>query len=367
MLRRYGPWAMGVLMGAGVATAQEPIPASSFAPPAGALSGPVPMDASAISHDPHGQGWLRRRALTDTLGANYELSHLRSEANPLHEPISEAPGVRYGCGPRGGRGFGGDPDAGAAADFQAANPWARTNVEKKLFILYQHATPYSTATKLTAGQYNGAQVGMEVLPWVLRDDDKRFTRFGWSAAFDYRDYRGNLGAIVQSELSGNNLAVAGGTSFGALLGGTWRTDFHFFGIRMSPNVTAGLDLDWASFRQAAPNAALLSSITLANQRPPNELPTVQPQVVGGPDFPWLTPQSTLPLAAGQSPLYSVQQFRSSDFSVGGYFKSMIDFPIRQHLNLGIGFDVRVLPGKAFLRDGDARKHIGLLLQIGGDF
>ena len=110
-----------------------------------------------------------------------------------------------------------------------------------------------------------------------------------------------------------------------------------------------------------------SSITLANQRPPNELPTVQPQVLGGPNFPWLTPQSTVPLAAGQSPLYSVQQFRSSDFTVGGYFKGMLDFPIRQHLNLGIGFDVRMLPGKAFLRDGDYRKHVGLLLQIGGDF
>ena len=361
MLRRYGPWAMAALVGS-AAVGQEPIPAGSLATPNLSAGSAPTLDPAAMAHDPHAPGWLRRRALSDPLGANAELREMRVEDNPLNLAACDAPGLRYGHGRTPLLGGG-----GAGADFQAANTWAWTNVEKKLFINYTHATPYSTASKLAYGPSDGAEIGVEVLPWVLRDDDRRFTRMGWTTAFDYRDYKGNRGAEILSTLSGNTLASAGGRGFSAIVAGTWRTDFRLFGMRMSPSLSAGLDFDTVSMRQTAVDPTVAASIASSTIRPPNELPIVQPTVLGGPNFPWLTPQSTLPLAAGASPLYVVKEFRYTDFAVGGYFKFMLDFPIKQHLNLGIGLDVRLVPGQALLNTGDYRKQIGLLFQLGGDF
>jgi hypothetical protein len=349
MLRRLGPLAVtiGSILGGGAASAQAPgLPAAS-APMAGGTHSAAPG------------GLLYDRGNFNALDV-YDQMRSQSRLLPASAP-GEKPSDMYlgggsaapaagsagcnDCGPggglRGGRGMGGNGDNGP--DFQCANTWRWTNFEHKLFLNYHYLTPLRTATKTAYGKANGATLGVEWLPWVVRDDERHFTRWGWITAFDYNAYTGERDDILRSELSGNILSSGGGNSWGFLLGPVWRSDFFLFGhFRMSPSLAAGVNFDWTTMRQAAP-------------------PVIPPAPIVRPDpQPTFTPGDTVFIR-------DIQKFKYTDFSIGGYARVLFDFPIRQNLNVGVGMDMRVVPTTTFVRNDEAKKFFGLILQITGEW
>ena len=246
-------------------------------------------------------------------------------------------------GGHGGHGGHGDADTGTGPDFDCANCWTGFNFEQKTFIAYHYLYPLRTATKSAYGRAHGATIGREWLPWISRDDERHFSRWGFLTAFDYNAYQGNRDVILQSELSGNVLSSAGGNGFGFLLGPTYRSDFFLFGhIRMSPSVSVGLDLNWVTMREAEPVVF-----------PP--APVVRPD-----------PQPTFISAEGAL-VRSIEKFKYTDFCWGAYGRVVFDFPIRQKLNFGVGMDLRTSKTETFVRNDEWRKHFGLILQLTGEW
>jgi len=359
---------IGSLLSAGPASAQLPAPYAE-APTTMPAMATMPGMATSPSSDltapvnhaaPTDPRIVRTHANFDPY-ATYDEIRSRANERPLWETPSEKPSDFYsgsGCadgkcgknkdghGLHGGGGLGGrddGKDTGTGPDFDCANCWRGLNFEHKIFADYHYLYPLRTATKVGYGIGNGATLGVEWLPWVARDDANHFSRWGWITAFDYTNWRGNRDTILVSEFSGNVLSSAGGNTFGMLLGPAYRTDFYFFGkIRVSPSISAGLDLNWTTMREAEPSVF-----------PP--APIIRPD-----------PQPTFTEANGAL-VRSVQKFKFTDFCWGPYGRVVFDFPIRQKLNLGIGMDLRISKTEMFVKNDEARKHFGLILQIAGEF
>jgi hypothetical protein len=367
MLRRLGPVALtiGSLLSAGSASAQGPLSIGDGMGTVPARSTSL-LDAAPVSHatPPAGSPLVQSTAAFNPYAVHDELK-ARANSSPLWSEPTSKPSDYYRCsdcvsgncgkhglsglkdklkglGGHGGLNGHGNGDFGTGPDFQCANCWSTFNFEHKTFVSYQYKEALRTATEVGYGQAHGATAGVEWLPWVYRDDARHFSRWGFLTAFDYNHYLGNSNAILQSELSGNVLSSASGNSFGGLFGPVWRSDIFLFGcIRMSPSISAGLDVNWVTMKEQAPAAF-----------PPP--PIVRPD-----------PQPTF--VPSDVTIRSIEEFKYTDFCVGGYGRVLFDFPVRQKLNLGFGMDLRISKTDTFVRRDEYRKHFGLILQVTGEF
>lgn len=204
------------------------------------------------------------------------------------------------------------------------NPNTSLSVEKRLFINYGAGNGHGRATRFGYGDYHSGQVGIEVLPWVIADSEHYFSRWGGTIMFDYMNYEGNRAGQL---LSLRSLTVASpfdGETFSCVFGPTYRTDFEFFGVKMSPNAMVGASLGWTRI-----NA----------QDPP-----------------------------GNPPVRQIQTFKFTGFDIGLYTRLLVDFPITSKLNFSIGTEFQFVPTDVMVRsDGDARKHLGLVLGFSSEF
>jgi hypothetical protein len=390
MLRRFGPLALslGSLLGP-AALAQAP----AQAPPAPYASMP---SAPAVEHASDRTGPVTPRSLIrDPENFNpYDVYYTMRAEHLKNGADHEKPSLRYidheegaapgvvagadagpgGCTTCGGRHLGlpglqgirgrfsnmcadarsalsceGWKDGVDCPDpqFQCANCYGWTNFEKKMFIQYHYLYPLRTASKVAYGESNGAMIGVEWLPWVIRDDERHFTRWGVITAFDYQNFNGNRTAIIQSLQSGNILSSSSGNAFGAIIAPVWRHDFFIFNHRFSPSMALGLSLDWVAMRETDPNSQ-----------------TPAPIAPGIPTVPEPFPNTGLPFT---NTVLQVDSFRYTDFCVGGYGKFMIDIPLHDKLNLGFGMDLRLVPSKVFLPNDGMRKHFGVIVQLSADF
>ena len=359
MLRRLGPVAMtiGSLLCAASASAQTLPAYTDGAATVPARSASL-IDAPPTSHATPPAGPIVGNPATFNPYSVHDELRSRHNQGPLWENPSGKVSDYYRCNDcvngncskhYGGKlkslfhSLGEDEPKDPGPDFQCANCWSTFNFEHKTFASYHYLGPLRTATKVGYGRAHGATVGTEWLPWVYRDDERHFSRWGFLTAFDYNYYQGNEATILQSEQSGNVLSSDGGNGFGALLGPVFRSDLYLFGcVRMSPTVSFGLDLNWVTMKE--------------------ELPTVVPPApVVRPD-----PQPTFTSAEGAF-IRSIETFKYTDFCIGGYFRVVFDFPITQKINVGWGMDARMSKTDAFVRRDDWRKHFGMILQVTGEF
>ena len=369
MLRRLGPMALtiGSLLSAGSASAQLPAPYAEGMSTMPAMATPASSDGAAPrSHAAPADDRLVRNASQFEPYSTFDEIRSRANQKPLWEDPEVKPSAFYkggacadgSCGHAGhlklglgglGRGLGGhggldgDKDTGTGPEFDSANCWTCLNFEHKTFLSYHYLEPLRTATKAGYGHAHGVTVGTEWLPWIARDDEHHFSRWGFLTAFDYNAYMGNRDVILQSELSGNVLSPSSGNGFGFLLGPTYRSDFFLFGhLRMSPSVSVGLDLNWVTMRETAPTV-------------------FPPAPITRPD-----PQPTFTTAEGAEVRF-IEKFKYTDFCWGAYGRVVFDFPIKQKLNIGFGMDMRASKTETFVRNDDWRKYFGLILQVTGEF
>ncbi|MFO0946146.1 MAG: hypothetical protein U1D30_09410 [Planctomycetota bacterium] len=214
------------------------------------------------------------------------------------------------------------PADNSHCDFECANCYGKIDIEKHLFYTYAHGNAEGDVTKNAYGDSHNGQVGLELLPWVLRDSPNFYSRWGVTTMFNYGNFQGNREIAFQSEKSGMQLTVNDGVSYGFVIGPSARADFELFHIRFSPNGMIGAAFDWTSVREIQPQGANL---------------------------------------------VFVDKFKFAGFDVGGYVRGMMDFPITQHINISVGMEYRFIPTDIMIDDGEFRKHLGFVIGLNHEF
>lgn len=242
-------------------------------------------------------------------------------------------GARHKSGTLGSRlrGVWSDPDRVPQEDkdychFGPANCWSCIDVEKRLFVTYSIDGPQGRATQLGYGGANSAQVGLEALPWVLRDSPNLYSRWGGSVLFLYSAFTGFDLGIIQSKLSGRQLTITGGDSYALAFGPTFRTDFEILGVRHSPNVTGGLLFDWVS----------------VDVGPPASVPPARY-------------------------IRRVDTFKQTGFDVGGFLRFMWDIGLTDYLSLSMGMQIKFAPSDVMIAEDEYRKHMGFVIGLTHEF
>ena len=233
-------------------------------------------------------------------------------------------------------------------NFLCANCYDRWNFEKRIFGAYVHSVAHGGVTETSYGDAHAGQAGIELLPYVIQDGSRSFTRFGGTIMFDYQNYEGSVpneafsfadravpSLTVQSLETGEVFTTDNGETFSLMLGPTWRTDFDMFGIRMSPNVTAGLSLDWTNID--------------GRQIPPVDN----------------TGQTIFGFA--QTGDRQIDRYKTTGFDAGGFVRAVWDFGITERINFGVGGQYRFTPTNVAVDDFETRKHIGVVLQFSTEF
>lgn len=207
-------------------------------------------------------------------------------------------------------------------DFECANCYSKIDIEKHLFYTYAHGSAEGNATQNAYGDSHNGQIGLELLPWVLRDSPNWYSRWGITTMFNYGNFQGNRDVAFQSRKSGMQLTVNDGVSYGVVIGPSVRADFELFHIRFSPNGMIGAAFDWTTVREIPPQG---------------------------------------------SNLVFIDQFKFADFGVGGYLRGMMDFPITQHIYISVGMEYRFIPTDVMINDDDFRKHLGFVIGLNHEF
>lgn len=311
--------AIGLMLASGAAWAQTPSTLSFHPNEASLLSSATSEDVpvgAMEQRDDQGGAVIPVKHCTscqfDAQGHWHEFKHKKIVANL---------GSRLRAGWSHRKDDEGDPD-NSYCDFECANCYGWIDVEKRIFFTYSYDSPNGTPTKFGYGSGNSAQVGVEVLPWVLRDSPNIYTRWGGTALFNYTGWDGFDGGYLQSNLSGRVLSVSYGTSYGFGVGPTWRTDFEIFGVRLSPNATVALFFDWTTMKPKEPI-----------------LPNVR----------------------------TIDEFRFAGFDVGGIIRAGLDIPITKSFNFVVLGQWKFVPTDVMTRNGDLRSHIGVVVGFNQEF
>lgn len=358
MLRRFGLQALTascMLAGALSLRADEPLYVPGSLPPT--ATGPQRGEqfAPATALLPDGSSYGAIQPATHCTSCSFDSYGYYDEAQQHHQRIGERYRKKFGgggegcdtCGAAdtGGQGFlrawaakhGGfseDPSRAqnrtnddAYNDFQCANCYGRWNFEKRLFYAYDYGKSLGLATRAAYDNDHGAQVGVELLPWVLTDGSFHYSRWGLMTLFDYRNYQGNRQFTLESraaQLKGISsfLTVNDAVTYSWVLGPMYRVDFEVCGIRMSPNVMAGMAFDWTSVHTREP--------------------------VG-------------------TELRRIGEFKHAGFDAGGYIRWMWDFAICDSINIGVGMDFKFTPTDVMVDHDDMRKHIGVIVALNHEF
>jgi hypothetical protein len=270
-------------------------------PPTGALPSDDSGMVAPASHQTH--------CAFDAYG-HYD--EIRSRAKQPKKRQWRRSRCRHGC-----------PDCGpdAPCDFECANCYSRWDIEKRLFVTYSHANALGAQTVETYGDSDGAQVGIELLPFIISDNQHYYSRFGLMAMFNYVNYEGSPDVTLQSRLSGNLLTIDDADTFGLAIGPVYRIDFEIAGIRLSPNAAVGLALDWTNVDE-------------------------------------ILPQGTI--------TRSVDRFKFTAFDAGAYIRMALDVGITETLNVSIGGDYKLVKTDAMI-DNDFRNHFGVVVGFSHEF
>lgn len=211
---------------------------------------------------------------------------------------------------------------GACQGYPCANCYAGWDIEKRVVINYVHGNASKPATRISVGDFDGGQLGVEFLPWVLQDGSEVFSRMGFTIMGQYSRLYGNHLSSTQSRLSGGLLNVDSGDMWSLIVAGTYRLDFDFLGVRFSPNALMGGTFDWID---------------------------VEPGHYGG------------------GIAKQVDFFNLTGFDCGFYARLMFDVGITEKINIGIGMDFRASHTDVMQDDHDLRKHTGLVLTMSHTF
>jgi hypothetical protein len=206
--------------------------------------------------------------------------------------------------------------------YECANCYSQWDCEKRLYIGYVNGAALKRSTRLAVNDFDGAQVGAEFLPWVCQDGSVFFARTGFTVMYQYSHFLGGSveGQIV-SRRSGGAVAIEDGTMHSLILAPTYRVDFDVFGVRLSPNASAGITFDWVKLDERAGT--------------------------GGRTV-------------------NVDAFKYTGFDAGFYSKLALDFGITEKINFSIGMDFRASQTDV-MQDDNLRKHMGFIIGMSHTF
>lgn len=239
-----------------------------------------------------------------------------SNVRKRHSPVSKR---LRGAQTTGG---GNCDDANGPCDFKAANPWGDWDFEKRFIAAFVSRNAHGGATQAAYGDSWGAQFGVEWLPWVLTDGSERYSRMGFTTLFEYANFEGGSNTTLQNRQTLNFLTIGDGVSYSFIVGPTYRVDFDFLGIRMSPSAMVGIDFEWTTLRERAPTSLNIRRI---------------------------------------------DDFKFSGFDAAFYTRLMWDYGITDNMTLGIGMDFKYVPTDVMVRSNEARKHTGFIVQLTHNF
>lgn len=319
MLRQVGMQALvcgAAFVWAGSATAQQPLYTSGHwtESPREAPTMPmsvVPSYGVARASDQVDTGPSAHQT-TCSFNAYSHFDETVSRARHDHRPLRHRGKQCNGCG---------EHSREDGCDFECANCYTRWDVEKRIFMTYSHGNAMGLTTSETYGDSHSAQVGAELLPFIISDNETCYTRWGLMSMFNYVNYEGNRNITLQSRLSGNLLTVDNADTFGLAIGPVLRTDFELFGVRLSPNAAVGLALDWTTIDEIRPQGSITRQ---------------------------------------------VDSFKFASFDAGAYIRMAMDFGITESLNFTVGGDYKLIKTDAMI-DNDFRNHFGVVVGFSHEF
>lgn len=212
--------------------------------------------------------------------------------------------------------------ASACDSYPCADCYSHWDVEKRIFLGYVNGNAMKPATRVSVNDFDGAQIAMEVLPWVLQDGSEVFSRWGFTAMYQYSNFYGSRFSQAQSDFSGGLASVDGGDMHSFVFGATYRIDFDMIWVRFSPNATIGGTMDWVDLDQIRGQGGFT---------------------------------------------YPVESFRWTGFDCGFYTRLMFDFGITESLNFGLGMDFRASSTDVMMDEDDLRKHMGFVIGLSHTF
>ncbi len=206
--------------------------------------------------------------------------------------------------------------------YECADCYSKWDCEKRLYIGYVNGAALKRSTRLSVNDFDGAQVGAEFLPWVCQDGSVFFARTGFTVMWQYSHFLGgSVEGQVVSRRSGGAFAIEDGTMHSLILAPTYRVDFDLFGVRLSPNASAGITFDWINLDEKSGT--------------------------GGRTV-------------------SVDAFKLTGFDAGFYSKLALDFGITEKINFSIGMDFRASQTDV-MQDDNLRKHMGFIIGMSHTF
>lgn len=213
-------------------------------------------------------------------------------------------------------------DGSACDGYPCADCYSHWDVEKRIFLGYVNGNAMKPATRVSVNDLDGAQIALEVLPWVLQDGSEVFSRWGFTAMYQYSNFYGSRFSQAQSQLSGGLASIDGGDMHSFVLGATYRIDFDLLWVRFSPNATIGGTFDWVDLDQKAAQGGF-------TQR--------------------------------------VESFKWTGFDGGFYARLMFDIGLTETFNLGLGMDFRASSTDVMMDNDDLRKHMGFVIGLSHTF
>lgn len=304
----------------GTATAPDLVTGVSPAPASEPLLIPFANNETAgtVSNEGAGAGAIVHGTSCDFDAYQYMAE---SKCRARSRPLRDRPHGLWNLFHGNGSGSNPDPDNGYC-DFECANCYGRIDVEKRLIFSFAAGNGQGRATRAAYGDDYSGQVGAEFLPCVIMDGSETYVRGGFTTMFNYSNFVGNRQNAMQSLRSNTQVTIDDGKSYGFVIGPTVRADFECFHIRMSPNATIAAAFDWTGLTGVSPRG---------------------------------------------TDVVRIDQFKFSGFDVGGYIRAMMDFPITQYTNIGVGMEYRFIPTDVMMMDNDYRKHLGIVIGLTQEF
>ena len=255
--------------------------------------------------------------------SSYDEASCSSKCGPMTEYKAHCrglPTLKGLCG----KGRLGSGDNSACDSAACSSCYAGWDIEKRIYAGYVYGGASGISTKVAVGNINGAQVGAEFLPLVLQDGSTVFSRLGFTVMWQYSALSGGVGGAgqIQSRLSGGRISTSGGEMNSIILAPTFRLDYEILGIRLSPNSTMGLTLDWI------------------NMTPTNP-------------------------AGGTT--RTVDTFHFTGFDAGYYGKWAFDIGLSEKINFSIGMDYRSSATAVLQQNNDWRNHLGIVIGMSHTF
>jgi hypothetical protein len=214
-----------------------------------------------------------------------------------------------------------DDTGSVCADAECATCYDKWDIEKRIYIGWVSGGARQTSTKIADGDFNGAQIAAEFLPWVCQDGSWAFARVGFTIMGQYSRLDGGEGTVI-SNRTGGQISGDGGDIWSLVLMPTYRIDFDVFGVRVSPNLSAGITFDWSAMDRGDP--------------------------VGGDTV-------------------RVESFQFNGFDAGFYGRWALDFGLTDKINLSIGMDYRASQTDVLHDEDDLRKHLGFVIGVSHTF